>query len=186
MQPISMAEMPVSYLNAGNGRVFYMLKTYTLKLLDIHRRKWIDEIASGDPKRMAEGLKNLTKLTAALMIMGMAVDALKDLIMDRDFEIEDLLMDNIIKLAGISKYQIYKSKTEGVMNAFWQTLFVPPIGAPIDDLSKDISKIGFGNKKLKDAEALKGIPVGGKFYYWWWGGGKTKERKKYRNTSSTL
>ncbi len=186
VQPISMAEMPVSYLNSGNGRVFYMLKTYTLKLLDVHRRKWIDEIASGDPKRMANGVKNLVSLTAALMVMGVATDALKDMLMGRKFNIDDLFVDNIIKLAGISRYQIYKSRDEGIMNAFWQTLFVPPIGSPINDLSKDVIQMSKGKRILKDSDTLQGVPVGGKLYYWWFGGGRKKELKKNKNTSSTL
>ncbi len=186
VQPISLAEMPVSYLNSGNGRVFYMLKTYTLKLLDIHRRKWIDEVASGDKKRMAKGVRNLTRLSAALMIMGMAADTIKNIVMDRDFEVDELFLENIIKMTGISRYQIYKSKREGIMATFWRTLFVPPIGAPVDDLSKDLSQIGLGDKKLKDAEVAQRVPVVGKLYYWWFGGGKRKEKRKRKTTGSTL
>lgn len=173
-QPISLAEMPVGYLRGGNGRIFYMLKTYTIKQIDIYRREIFDEIGSGDPIRAVSGLRNLTKLAFAMMLMGMGSDALKDLLLGREIETDDLVTDNIMKLFGFTKYQIYKARDEGIANAFWKTLFVPPVGAPVDDLYKDISKIGFGDKELKDSEIAGKVPLIGKFYYWWYGGGRTK------------
>ncbi|MEE9356565.1 MAG: hypothetical protein V3U75_13325 [Methylococcaceae bacterium] len=186
VQPVSLAEMPIGYLRGGNMRVLYMLKTYTLKLLDIHRRKWFDEIASGNPKRMAKGTQNLVRLGTALVLMGMSADALKDLLLDRDFEAEDLLVENLIKMTGINRYQVQKSKRQGIFNTFWQ-FFIPPIGTVADDLVKDLSQIGLGDKKLEDARTAKDIPVGGKLYYWWFGGGKKhKNRKKKRSNVSTF
>jgi hypothetical protein len=185
IQPISLAEMPVGYLRGGNGRIFYMLKTYTIKQIDIYRREIFDNLASGDLKKTAEGIKNLVGLAAALMLMGMGSDALKDFILGRDIEIDDLVMDNIIKIMGVTKYQIYKSKTEGIMATFWKTLFVPPVGAPIDDLAKDIRQISSGKKELKDAELLGHIPLAGKLYYWWWGGGRAKEEGTAKPKVST-
>ncbi len=178
IQPISLAEMPRGYLRGGNGRIFYMLKTYTIKQIDIYRRTIISEIASGDPKRMIVGVRNFIHLGAALMLMGMASDALKDLLLGRDIDIDSLVTDNIIKSLGITKYQIYKSKRDGIAVTFFQTLFVPPVLAPVDDLQRDIRDIGIKEKKpLKDAELLGRIPLVGKFYYWWWGGGSAKEEK---------
>lgn len=179
VQPISLAEMPRGYLRGGNGRIFYMLKTYTIKQIDIYRRSVISEIASGDPKRMIAGTRNMIHLTAALMFLGMGSDALKDLLLGRKIDVNYLMTDNLLKLMGFSKYQIYKSRQEGLLNTFWQTLFVPSVGQPVDDLVKDIRDIGINEKKpLKDAELAQRIPLIGKFYYWWWGGGHTKEAKK--------
>jgi len=177
VQPISLAEMPTGYLNSGNGRVFYMLKTYTIKQIDIYRRQIFDEIASGEPKRMAKGVNNMIRLSAALMLMGLTSDALKDLILGREIELDDLVLNNMLKLTGLTKYQIYKSKQEGIMQTFWKTVFIPPIGAPIDDIAKDIRKISSGEKDIKDAETAKGVPVVGKVYYWWWGAGAAKSGK---------
>lgn len=178
VQPISLAEMPVAYLRGGNGRVFYMLKTYTVKFIDVYRNRVFDEIASGDPKRMAKGVYNLTQLAVALMVMGMASDGLKDLILGRPIDIDDLITDNILKLFTLTKYQIYRAREEGIANAFWKTLFVPPVAAPVDDLGKDIAKIGFGDKPIEDSEVAGKVPVVGKFYYWWYGGGRTKIEKE--------
>lgn len=175
VQPISLAEMPVGYLKGGNGRIFYMLKTYTVKQLDIYRREIFANLASGDTQKTATGLKNLVSLAMALMLMGMGSDALKNLILGREIEIDDLITDNLIKLLGVTKYQIYKSRVEGIANTFWRTLFVPPVFAPIDDLQKDVREIAGDKKDLKDAELLGRIPLVGKFYYWWIGGGANKD-----------
>jgi hypothetical protein len=181
-QPISMAEMPVYYLNSGNGRVFYMLKTYTIKLIDIHRREIFANLASGDSKKVAKGMKNLVSLSFALMLMGMASDELKDLVLGRKVEPSDLVITNLIKLSGATKYQIYKAKDDGIGEAVLMTLFVPPNLAPLNDISKDINKIGFGEKPLKDSETIGKTPIVGKLYYWWYGGGKAKDDKKKGKT----
>lgn len=175
VQPISLAEMPIGYLRGGNGRIFYMLKTYTVKQMDIYRREIFDELASGSVKRQIKGLKNLVSLGSALMLMGMGTDALKDLILGREIDLDDLTSDNILKTLGFTKYQIYTSRRDGIMNTFWKTLFVPPIGAPVDDLVKDVTGVASGDKDVADMETLGKIPVVGKFYYWWWGAGAEKE-----------
>jgi len=187
VQPISLAEMPRGYLRGGNGRIFYMLKSYTVRQIDIYRREVYSEIRSGDPKRVAAGLSNLSRLAASLMLMGVASDALKDLLLGREIEVGDLVTDNILKIVGFTKYQVYKARDEGIANTFWKTLFVPPIATPIDDLGKDIKNIGFKDKPAKDSELLGRVPVVGKFYYWWWGGGRAKgeKEKKKKSTVST-
>lgn len=108
------------------------------------------------------------------MLMGFGSDAIKDFLLGREITLDDLVVDNIVKLFGISKFQIYKSRRDGIMNTVWQTLFVPPVGTPIDDIYKDISQIYQGKKEVKDAEVLGRVPIVGKFYYWWAGGGSEK------------
>ena len=39
--PINSTEMPLKYLKHPNGRVFYMLKTFTIKQFDVMRRDGI-------------------------------------------------------------------------------------------------------------------------------------------------
>lgn len=172
IQPISLAEMPVGYLAGGNYRVLYMLKTYTMKQIDIYRREIFSNLASGEVKKTAKGMKNLVSLASALMLMGMGTDALKDLILGRDIDIDELVMDNILKTMAISKYNIYQAKIQGIGNAIFRFL-TPPLLAPVDDL-RDVSKIASGDKDVKDAEILKRTPLIGQFYYWWYGGGSEK------------
>lgn len=178
VQPISLAEQPELYLRSGNGRIFYMLKTYTVRTLDLQRREIFDNLASRDLKKTATGLKNLVSMAAALMLMGMATDELKDLILGREIDLNELVMDNILKTMGASKYQIYKTKRDGIAATFWQTLFAPPVFAPLDDVISDISDYKNEEKEVKDFLLWSRVPIGGKFYYWWWGGGAAEKEAR--------
>lgn len=184
VQPISLAEMPVNYLRSGNGRIFYMLKTYTIKQIDIYRNEVYSKIRTGEPKQIAEGLHNLIKLGMALMLMGMGTDALKDLVLGRPIDIDSLVTDNILKSLGFTKYQIYKSKEDGAIAAFFNSI-VPPIAAPLTDIQKDIQYTTEGKRSPKDSEVVQHIPFVGKFYYWWFGGGVSKLQRQKKGKTTT-
>lgn len=172
-QPISLAEVPEYYLRSGNLKILYMLKTFTLKLFDVYRNEAFS-IMGTDPKR---GIRNLLKLTFSLALMGATADTLKDLLLGRDIRLKDLVMDNIIKLMGFTKWQIYKSRRDGLGTAIMQSI-TPPV-AFFDDLYRDVLK---KNSVIPDWRFWGRIPVVGKVYYWWFGGGKrfTKRGKRKR------
>lgn len=172
VQPIALSEMPELYLKSGNGRVFYMLKTYSIKQIDVFRREVFDRWKDNP----AEALYNLVRLSAALTVMNASADYIKDLIMGRPNEPEDYVIDNLIKLLGFSRYTIYKAKSEGVTQAAY-SLALPPFRF-IDSSVKDTQKIIDGDFDPKNAEIIQSIPIGGKLYYWWVGGGKAKMDKK--------
>ncbi len=86
-----------------------------------------------------------------------------------------MIVDNLVKLFGVTKYQLYKSKVEGIATTFWKTLFIPPVFAPVDDAQKDINNLRKGNKSVKNLELWQRVPIVGKFYYWWFGGGSHKK-----------
>jgi len=185
VQPVSLAEMPVAYLRGGNLRSLYMLKTYTIKQIDIYRREIFDKMAHPvkNPKAAAEGLQMLTRLSIALMLTGMGADELKNLLLGREIDLNTLVMDNLLKLGAISKYQIYQAKQDGVANTVMQTFFVPSaLIAPMDTLIRDIEKINADKITWNESETVGHIPLVGKLYYWWEGGGvKKKEKEKAKN-----
>jgi hypothetical protein len=102
--------------------------------------------------------------------MGISNDALKDFLLGRTTAPEDAVFNNIMKLFGLSKYQIYQAKRNGYAKTAALTV-LPPQFSITDDIVKDAKKIISGERELKDSYALGQIPIGGKFYYWWWGGG---------------
>ena len=170
VQPVAITEMPIGYARGGTHRIWYMLKSYTIKQIDTYRREIFTEIGSGEPKRMVKGMKNLVTLSTWMFLMGATSDFLKDLMMGRETEPEDLVYDNILKLAGISKFQIYRAKEAGVIESF-----VPPLLAPVVDLGSDVTGVLTDDKDIKDLEVWGHIPVLGKLYYWWYGAGAEKE-----------
>lgn len=176
MQPIALSEMPEWYLTGGNGRVFYMLKTFMLKRLDIFRNECFDKIRGGDT---GEGVRNLFRLAVLMIMAGSAKDAIIDMLFGREFDFTDTAVNNLLGLAGISKYSLYKTRDEG-FSGFASSFIIPPVFASTSDLLSDIYKSLFSKKgkDISDYEIWKGLPLIGRFYYWWLGGGRTKLEKK--------
>lgn len=174
VQPIALSEMPVKYLEGNKGgRIFYMLKTFLIKQVDVIRSESLDKIRTGEVK---EGLSNLIRLSAFLMLMGATSDTLKDLLLGRPTDLSDLLIDNFIKLFGVSRYTLFKAKDEGPVAAFIDFL-MPPFRF-FRSLAIDTTKIWEQEFDPNEAELVQDIPFLGKFYYWWLGGGRAKLERK--------
>lgn len=182
-QPISLAEMPQVYLTSGNGRLFYMLKTYTIKQFDIYRNECFRKME----KNPVEGLSNLIRLSACLMLCNATRDTIVNFLLNRPFDLEDMVVDNLLRLVGFSKWQVYTGRKEGFMKVFLASQ-LPPY-ALIDDLVRDGLDISAGKypyeKPISHLRTIKDIPLAGKLYYWWFGGGSDIEEKSgsYRKFS---
>ena len=177
MQPISLSELPALYNTGGNARIFYMLKSFMLKRIDTYRNEVFDKIKNGNRQEKIEGMQNLFKLMLLMMLGGASKDALIDLLYGRKTDLSDMVINNLLGLVGISKYNIYQARQEGFGHTVALFAF-PPIFQVADDLFGDVDKFLKGKRELKDFEALKGLPIIGRFYYWWIGRGREKEKKK--------
>ena len=170
VQPVALSEMPEQYLKGGNGRIFYMLKTYTIKLFDVYRNEIFQQMRTNP----VQATKNLLYLSGALVAMNATADEIKDLMLNRETSLSDRTIDNVLKLAGFSKFTIYKAREEGIGSAVAKTI-LPPFKL-LDAAYKDVTQGDFD-------ETPQSIPVGGKLYYWWFGKGAEKTEKK-RNPPS--
>ncbi|HSH67176.1 MAG TPA: hypothetical protein VLB84_15620, partial [Bacteroidia bacterium] len=113
-----------------------------------------------EPKTRAEGIKNMVKLTSAMVLMETTADELINLMLGRETKLSDLAVDNILKVIGLSSWNVTEARKEGVGSAFWNMVTPPTTIA--DDISKDITK-GEINKTIKN------IPLVGQLMYWWFG-----------------
>jgi hypothetical protein len=174
VQPVDLIEMPQSYLENPRGRLLYMLKTFTVKRLDLYRNKINMKLRSNDFSERKEGLGNLIKLMATVVLVGGGADELKDLVFNRTTSLSDRLVDNIAKLFGLSKFTVYKMRDEGLGAGISKTI-APPFKI-IDSLIKDISKAGDG----KGLASVESVPLVGKLYSNWFGYGakRTVEKRK--------
>jgi len=180
-QPVSLLEVPEKYLTAGNGRIFYMLKTFTLKMFDVFRRECFRKIATEGTR--LEGMKNLLKLSSLFIAANSTADVIQDLLLGRPIELSDAVIDNIFRMGGASRYTAHKVSKEGATGFAEQIL--PPFKAA-NALVQDIKSFGDG----KGFELTQSIPIFGKLYYWWFGKGakrledkETKEEKKVKSES---
>jgi hypothetical protein len=171
-QPITLSEMPEKYLTGGNGRIFYMLKTFTLKQFDAFRREAVQKIAK--PETRKEGIKNLIKLASAFVVANATADLIKALILGRPIDPEDIVIDNLLRLFGVSKFVTWKAREEGLGTAISRQI-LPPIKI-VDAVTKDIATVGDD----KGLETVSSIPIIGKLYYWWFGKGAGKSNKRQK------
>ena len=177
-QPISLSELPAYYNVGGNWRVVYMLKSFMLKRIDIFRNECYDKIfGDTDTKTKIEGVQNLFRLAILMVMCGVTKDWLINMLYGRNIDLPEMAVNNLLGLAGISKFHLYQARDKGIEDVIKDFLF-PPILAPWHDFGNDISKFVRGKTNIKDFEVAKGIPLFGRFYYWWVGRGKEKMKKR--------
>ncbi len=174
--PVALSEMPEQYLKGGNSRIFYMLKSYTLKQFDIFRREAFREMKKGN---WLKGIKNLLYLTSLVILANGTADEIKDLLTNRKTKLSDRVIDQISMLAGFSRYNLGKISEIGLGSAILEQV-TPPTNF-IDNISKDLLNLYKDFDKSANINKLKSvqdIPLIGKFYYWWFGKGAS-DTKKY-------
>ena len=179
VQPVALSEAPVFYARGGNGRVVYRLKTYSIKQLDIYRRDVIDTF----PKDPVKALGNLVRLSTSLAILGMGADALKDFILGKDFDLSDLVVDNIYKALGFNRYMMTQMGQKGPARVFFESLLPPTQAAT--GISRDIVDLVRGEFDLQQAESIRSVPVVGEIFYEQMGKGRSKREDKQNRGRGT-
>jgi hypothetical protein len=171
IQPVALSEMPEAYVTGGNARIFYQLKSFTIKRLDFMVREIKKQLGG---KNKAEGVANLVRLFSFLVLMGGTADFIKDLLLGREPEPEDYFINNMMKSFGIQKWTIYDAKRNGLGSALVKQV-LPPVKL-IDDISKDFNATLLSDKgrDAKDLDTWSNIPFVGKFYWWWLGRGSER------------
>lgn len=191
-QPVSLSEYPEYYLRHPNGRVFYMLKTFTLKQIDAFRREAITNIVKGNAKQKAEGFRNLIHLAGLLYIIGVPVDWLKDWIMARDPQLQDIAVDNLFKLLGVNRWSLWRFRESKNPVEAALLLAAPPapfMVYPLTDVMDSAEKISEGDDiKPGEFESWRMLPFIGAPIYWYLGGGEKKvlqraEKRRKKNSS---
>lgn len=167
-QPVSLSEMPEYYLNGGNWRILYMLKTYTIKQLDVFRNEVYRKFKDGDAPQKLEAMKNLVQLLALLTLANAGADELKDLIMGKELKFSDRVIENLLTIGGANRYVRMQANREGIGSAIGQ-MILPPFKF-INSLFKDITKGEMFD--LEESRALESVPFVGKLAYWHVGRGQ--------------
>ena len=161
-QPITLSEVPEQYLRHPNGRIFYALKTFQIKQLDVFRREVFQEIKKGN---IAKGTKNLVSLVAVLTAMNMGTDAIKDIIQGKEIKLEDSAVDNLLSLGGLNRYLLESAYGRGVGQAAINFV-APPIFNNLNNIGLDIKDSIEG--KIEDPKNLRSVqyfPWVGRIFY---------------------
>lgn len=184
LNPATLTEMPLLYNKSGNGRIAYMLKSFTLKQFDVFRQAGIDDIqkaktlySQGKKEQAAnlatKGVGNLLKLGMIFAAANATTDVIKDTMYGRPTKPDDLVVNNLLKLLGVNRYMAYEFQRKGLGSVVGQTI-LPPFTV-FDRASRDLSGM-FGDKEYK-GNILQGTPLD--VIYWHYLGGLDKvERMK--------
>jgi len=160
-QPIALSQMPKWYLEHPKGRMLYMLKTFTVKQFDLMRREAFQKIARG---QVTEGTKNL--LTFGLMFTGAnaGVDQVKNWIRGKDVDFDDVVIANLYRNLGTSKYVVDKYGDKGAQGV-WDAavdVITPPVSAPLKSLDKVASGIADSDQAIDIlTDTAETLPLGG-------------------------
>ena len=185
IQPISMLEMPQPYLDNPNiGRISYMLKSFMIKQLDVARRGIIQEFKKGNKKT---AIKNATVLAGYLSAANVGTRLVRDLLLGRDIEPEQIptqAMWALTGVYGIDKYTTDRYLKEGRVTEYAVNFITP--ATPIVDSVFKVGKEGIDALYGEDVNlepALKGIPLVGPLAYNWFGGGAEKYNERLEKES---
>lgn len=144
VQPIALSALPEQYLKNPNGRMAYMLQSFTLKLFDVMRKDIYKNVQAGNHVQAA---KNATKLSTLFVSMNGGVDSFKNFMLQKDSTVPDTVMNNYLKMLGMNKFMITQAEREGLGSTVLKTIAPPTV--LIDAVTKP-------------KEALKLLPPFGK------------------------
>lgn len=196
-QPLSKLEMPEAYLRSGTfGKMAYMLKSFTIRQLDIYRREAIGLVAegarTGNKMMVIEGLSNFVRLAGFWIAMNASAEFIKDYMRslfgdDEMEEPKDYLIEGVWKSFFFSRYQagmLFTVNDDGEVSLgrahpaeVFVNMLIPPLKS-LDNMWKDAKDIQKGKSEPKDLRAIRSIPIGGELYWFWFGGGSNDGSSK--------
>ncbi len=144
LQPITMSDMPIKYLQNPNLRIMYALKTWSAHQLNTLYRRTINESKRGSSRQAAANLLKYSAFTYALGNVG--VNTFKDLmaktIAGEDLTAEDIdenFVNGMYQTVMVSKYSIDKNRGDvwGVAADITQPALVSVGSSIARSLSKD-------------------------------------------------
>jgi len=178
-QPISMSEMPQAYLNAPNGRIFYALKSFTIKQIDLLRKNVIQEYKAGNKLKAGRNLAGYMVLVGG---MNGTVKETKDWVMGKGFNVEDISDNSINHLWSImfaSQYIQERYLSQGDIEGAIVNTVTPPLSL-LTDIGKDIHNLATEDDVLPE-KTIKNLPVFGKLWYNFFGGGLENALKRQKS-----
>jgi len=157
-QPISLSQQSEVYLGSANARMFFALKTFTLRTTSAAIREGLVEIKKGGPKDIARGAMKITAILALYAAAGAGTDELKDLITGKESGFKDNTIDNLMQLFFISKYTVEQGmQRDQLLQGLLEDL-IPPVRYA-DQLIGDINGLVSSEKDFEFKSLSWMLPV---------------------------
>ena len=181
-QPISDLEMPAIVKKYPALRVLYVMKTFIVKQANFVFQRYFSVMANPNSTlaEKAKAAKDLTALLVYFILIGVPIDALKDLLAGRDMYPNDYLVNSSIRMFGISKYNAYEFKRDPkamVTNYFMPVSFQVPL-----DIMGNLQAFYDDESKGKPETLQRYFPFSDLLYYRYGPGVESQERKAYKKS----
>ena len=161
-QPATLSQQSKMYLVGGNARVFWMLKTFTLRSTSAALREGVNEINKGNT---AKGVAKVATILALYSAAGAGADELKDIIRGKESGFLDNTMDNMLQMLFMSKYSLETGFKKGApLKTLVAENLIPPLRFADDFLTDVASLTGITDKEFK-AKSLNSVPFIGNTAY---------------------
>lgn len=181
IQPITTDQMTAGYQSVL--RPLYVLKTYSIKALDLFRNECLFKITDGmqqikkgnkeaGKELLKEGVGNIIKLQMLYWLFGVPQELLKDVFLNKEFDIPESFLDNLIIFAIFSRYLVKKS-SKNPASIYEENVKIPALQA-VGDVWSGANDVRTSKKDIKDLYVWSRVPIVGKMYYSWLGGKKDK------------
>ena len=114
VQPIGLSALPQAYMDNPNGRMLYMLKSFTLRLFDVMRKDIVNQVAA---KNYGAAMRNTAKLSTLFVGMNGTVDMAKAFVLGKDVALPDVILNQYLKMLGGSKWTADTISRKGLGDA---------------------------------------------------------------------
>jgi hypothetical protein len=165
-QPIGRFEMPLTYNRNPGSRIWYNLRSFQIRHFAFIRKETLNKIIpeltvgkKGNYLERLEGLRNLIKIMAFMVITGVPVDAVVAWLRGKPMVIEDMVLENMLLATGVlNKFTLQNLERSGPTKSFLG--FVTPASMSIFETIERVAK-------AEDLSPLiKFVLPGDDLWYW--------------------
>lgn len=161
--PAALDEMPLLYIKHPWARSMYALKSFTLKQIDLMRKRTFNQltegVAKGDKQMIKDAVLDSVKYTILFGGSVQGVNWIKDFLLGREVDISDRTLDGVMQLIGLQRYHIEygrrQFRKESKLEALWGVAggFITPPAASIlyDTVRPDVMEMATGEQQVGQA-----------------------------------
>jgi len=163
-QPISVWSTPEGFHTSGQMQIAWQMKTFAIRRLDFLLNESVRRFRNKElsPKERRRAGKNLAYLLGAIVLTEGSIDTAKDIVKGKDVNISDTILDNMLGLVLMSRYDVNKINRDGLGSAIFDKL--SPVLGTVDDIGSDLIGLFSGDFKFK---TMRNIPLVGELIYNW-------------------
>ena len=115
-QPTDVIANPQAYMEGGNWRIMYMLKTFQLRQANrvySEAKRALKLAKEGDTKAAMEAGVKLASFIVLFSLAGATKDEIRDMILGRELPAREHFWNNMMQLAMFSRYDFQQMQKDG-------------------------------------------------------------------------